>query len=149
MLVFIDMFSRYAEIFPCTGMSVDVLKEKPVKFMVRYGLSGPQFESEEYHNQVSKLRIKKLRTTAYHPAGNGLCARFNKTLQNELLALRLQHQKSTSGWSCLLPTALLNYRTTMYSSTGYSPAELFVSFSMKTIATRLHLDRYRFSKANQ
>jgi hypothetical protein len=31
---------------------------------------------------------------------------------------------------------------------GYSPAELFLSFSVKTIATRLPLDPHRFSKAN-
>ena len=104
MLVFIDMFSRFAEVYPCTNMSVDIVKEKTADFMARYGLPdailsnrGTQFESQEYHNYLSQFGVRKLRTTAYHPQGNELCERFNRTLQTQLLALRLQHHKSTAA----------------------------------------------------
>jgi transposase InsO family protein len=74
MLVFIDMFSRFSEVYPCTNMSVEVVKEKMADFMSRYGFPdailsdrGSQFESFEYRKYLSKFGIRKLHTTAYHP----------------------------------------------------------------------------------
>jgi transposase InsO family protein len=39
------------------------------------------------------VRVSVLRTTSYHPMGNGMCERFNRTLL-EMLGTMEQHQKS-------------------------------------------------------
>jgi transposase InsO family protein len=156
MLVFIDMFSRYPEVYPCRDLSASTLIDKTRDYFAHYGFPdailsdrGTQFESREFGEYLQKFRVKKLRTTAYHPQGNGLCERFNQTIQQHLLALRLQQQRPKGDWAHLLPTALLSYRTTPHRSTSYTPAELFLAFAVKTFANRSREAPGQFQKACQ
>jgi transposase InsO family protein len=155
MLVFIDMFSRYAEVFPCRDMSVATLIEKSKEVFSRYGFpdallsdQGTQFESREYRAYLAKFGIKKLRTSTYHPQGNGLCERFNQTLQRQMLSLQLENNRPKTEWARLLPTVLLSYRNTPHTSTGYTPSELFFGFAVKTFANRGRVGEERYKKAS-
>ena len=63
--------------------------------------------------------VTKTRTTAYHPAGDGLVERFNRSLLQMLRAFVNQ-----GDWEQYLPLVLYAYRTAVHSSTGVSPFEL-------------------------
>ena len=67
------------------------------------------------------LGVRKTRTTAYHPAGDGMVERFNQTLERVLAHYVSDHQQD---WDVHLPAMLMAYRATPHSSTGYSPAYL-------------------------
>ena len=69
----------------------------------------------EYYN------IKKSRTTAYNPAGNGQTERFNKTMFSIVRTLTPAEKKR---WPKLLPELVFWYNTTAHSTTGISPYHL-------------------------
>ena len=62
--------------------------------------------------------IRKSRTTPYHPMGNRMVERFNKTLLN-MLGILNEHQKA--DWKSNLSTLTHAYNVTEHESTGFSP----------------------------
>lgn len=79
---------------------------------------GRNFESSLIQQLCSLCGVEKSRTTPYHPAGNGQCERFNRTLHNLLRTLPVSHKRD---WSCCLPQVFYSYNTTPHQSTGESP----------------------------
>ena len=67
----------------------------------------------------AKLGVSKSRTTAYHPAGDGLVEHFNRSLLQILRAYVDQ-----SDWEQYLFFVLYAYRNAVHTSTGASPFEL-------------------------
>jgi hypothetical protein len=65
-------------------------------------------------------RIKHIKTTAYHPQGNGQTERMNQTLKNILSKI----SKTYTTWDHHLESALFAVRTARQTSTKYSPFEL-------------------------
>lgn len=64
-------------------------------FVIPYGIpykihsdQGANFESSLIKELCLLLNIQKTRTTPYHPMGNGICERFNRTLINMLGTLQ-------------------------------------------------------------
>ena len=68
---------------------------------------------------------KHTRTTAYHPATNGLTERFNKTLAT---MLSMFVDSSHSDWDDYLPYVCFAYNTSTQASTKYSPFFLLHGF---------------------
>jgi len=64
------------------------------------------------------LDIEKLRTTAYHPACNGVVERFHRTL-NTLLGKVVSDNQGECDLT--LPFVMAAYRASVHESTGYSP----------------------------
>ena len=73
--------------------------------------------------------IDKSCTTAYHPQGDGLVERFNRSL---LQLLRAYVDKQTD-WEQYLPLVLYAYRTSVHSSTGVAPFVLMFGRQPKCI----------------
>ena len=84
-LVITDHFSRYAQAIPTRNQTARttarVLYEN---FFVHYGFpaklhsdKGANFESKVIKKLCEITKIKKTRTTPYHPMGNGMVERFN------------------------------------------------------------------------
>ena len=78
---------------------------------------GRNFESCLLKETCKSLGIKKTRTTAYHPQGNSLIERGNRTI---LQMLRCYVEKSHE-WEKFLPLVLSSFGATKHASTGITP----------------------------
>jgi len=63
------------------------------------------------------LEIKKSRTTAYHPSGNGEAENANKTIKGLLMA-KVENEPQT--WDQHLEACLMAYRSSEHISTGHA-----------------------------
>jgi transposase InsO family protein len=79
---------------------------------------GRQFESQPFHSLATLCGIQLSRTTAYHPAANGLVERFHRTLKAAIMCLAGQHCTEA------LPLVLLGIRSSFKADLQASSAEL-------------------------
>ena len=126
MLVITDHYTRYAQAIPTrnqsTATTARVLFEN---YFVHYGFPG-KLHSDQGANFTSKIiqqlckltGTAKTHTTPYHPMGNGMCERFNKTLLNMLGTLQ---EKEKCDWKSHLPALTHAYIAAEHASTGYPP----------------------------
>ena len=86
---------------------------------------GRNFESLILSELCKAFRISKSRTTPYHPMGDGLVERMNRTLLNLLRT----YTESCGDWEEHLQLLLFAYRTTKHSSMGLSPHEVLFGYN--------------------
>ena len=87
-----DCFTKWIECFPLRAITAKAVASTLVnQFISRFGIpreihtdQGSQFESELFREMCSLLGIDKTRTTAFHPAGDGLIERVHRTLEDML-----------------------------------------------------------------
>lgn len=79
---------------------------------------GSSFMSEVMKEYLSKLKIKHLRTTAYHPRTNGMVERLNGSLVS---IIRKCAENNPHSWDLFINEALLALRIRVHSTTGISP----------------------------
>jgi hypothetical protein len=91
---------------------------------------GRNFESKLLKELLKILQIRKTRTTAYHPSGNGQVESFNRTLKN-ILRCCLHEAPAGDDWEDHLPTSLMAYRSSVHRGTGYTPHFLVFGREMK------------------
>ncbi len=77
-----------------------------------------QFEADLIKELCSKLGVIKTRTSPYHPEGDDLIERFNRTLKDQLSKCLYQQ---TEPWDTMLREIQLSYNTSVHSSMGYTP----------------------------
>uniref|UniRef100_A0A3B1IT31 Gypsy retrotransposon integrase-like protein 1 n=1 Tax=Astyanax mexicanus TaxID=7994 RepID=A0A3B1IT31_ASTMX len=125
-LVMTDVFSKYTVAVPTRDQRAStvaqvLLKEWFFKFGVPSRIhsdQGRSFESSLMQQFCQLYGIEKSRTTPYHPAGNGQCERFNRTLHNLLRTLPTSRKLD---WAAHLPQVIFCYNTTPHQGTGESP----------------------------
>ena len=128
-LVVSDYFTRWPEAFATADQKSETVARILMDGVVaRHGLphvlhsdQGPSFESKVIRHLCDWLGIRKTRTTPYHPQGDGLVERFNRTLLGKL---RAYCHNNPHDWDRYLDTALGSYRTSTQTSLGASPFEL-------------------------
>ena len=87
-LVVTDHFTRYAKNYPTKNQTARTTAKTLLNsFIVNYGFpsyihsdQGPAFGSKLIKELCKIARIKKSRSTPYHPMDNGMTERFNRTL---------------------------------------------------------------------
>ena len=104
-------------------MTVDYFKLLWQKFIIHYGIpdrihsdQGKSFEAEVVQELCELLKIKKSRTSPYHPQGNGMTERFNRTLLSMLGTLE---PTKKVDWAMYVESMTHAYNSTTHDSTPH------------------------------
>lgn len=133
LLTCIDRFTRWPEAFPLVDITAESVAEAFYSgWISRFGIpdeivtdQGRQFESALFNNLLKLLGIKRVRTTPYNPAANGLIERFHRTLKASLKC------QTTTNWVKTLPTVLLGLRSVYKPDLQASVAEMVYGTSIR------------------
>ena len=125
-LVAIDHFTRWAEVYAIKNQEATTVSKKLVDEMFcrfsppeqLHSDQGRQFESELLAEMCSLLKVRKSHTTPYHPQGNGMVERFNRTLLSMLATVTHDHP---GDWEQHIRKVCLAYNSSVHSATGFSP----------------------------
>ena len=125
-LVITDHFTRYTQAFVTNNQqTATVIKVFIDQYVVHYGWpekiltdQGTSFESKLFQDLCQEAKIRKMRTTPYHPMGNGQPERFNRTLLMMIGCLPTADKANWQGWVNHLTHA---YNCTKSQVTGFSP----------------------------
>lgn len=125
-LVATDHFTKVAYAFPCKNQSAkQVAHHLWNGLFCVYGFprrvhsdQGPSFESKLMKELLDMAGVKKSHTTPYHPMGNGITERFNRTLGNMIRSLPPQ---SKAKWPQSLKMLTFCYNCTVHETTGFAP----------------------------
>nr|CAH8845942.1 unnamed protein product [Trichobilharzia regenti]CAH8864580.1 unnamed protein product [Trichobilharzia regenti] len=133
LLTCVDRFTRWPEAIPIPDVTAQtVCRAFMDGWVAHFGCPatvttdrGQQFESTSFKELLEMLGCKRIRTTAYHPAANGLVERFHRQLKAALMAV------DNSKWTDSLPLVLLSIRATLKGDLQCSPAELVYGTTMR------------------
>ena len=127
LLVIQDYFTKWAEAVPLPDQTAERISKELVKVFTTFGMpeflhsdQGRNFESSVLRQVLTAFGINKTHTTAYHPQGDGMVERLNRSL----LQMLRTYVTDRADWESLLPLMLFAYRTAVHSSTGATPFEL-------------------------
>ena len=132
-LVAEDYFTKWLEAWAIPNQEAKTVACKLLNEMFyRFSLpdrlhsdQGRQFESKIIEQLCKLLQIQKTRTTPYHPQGDGLVERANRTILSMLATVVENHK----DWESHLRATCMAYNTSIQSTTGYSP--FFLMFGRK------------------
>ena len=156
-LVITDHYTRYAQAIPTRNQTAQTTAKALFEnFFVHYGFparihsdQGANFESKLIQSLCALTGMRKTRTTPYHPMGNGMVERFNKTLLNMLGTLE---EDKKSDWKSHVSTMTHAYNAAIHDSTGFSPfflmfgrhprlaVDAFLGLPQDSEATTVHQD---------
>ena len=125
-LTMIDRFTRWPEAVPIRSITADVIADAfYTNWISRFGAptiltsdQGSQFESLIFQSLTHLVGCKKIRTTAYHPASNGLIERWHRSMKAAIMC------HNNREWVEVLPTVLLGLRTSVKEDIGATAGEL-------------------------
>ena len=126
-LVLMDHFTRWQDAIALPDATAPVVATALDKKVFCYlGLpeqihtdQGAQFESALMAELCQLWRVKKTRTTPYHPQANGMVERNNRLLGDSLRAMLIG--RGQDEWDLLLPQIMRAFRGTPHSTTGETP----------------------------
>jgi cleavage and polyadenylation specificity factor subunit 1 len=125
-LTAVDRFTRWPEAIPIPNITAEtVARALLIGWISSFGCSQTiitdqrcQFESQLFYSIAILCGIQLSRTTAYHPAANGLVECFHRTLKAAIMCHADQH------WTEALPLVLLGIRSSFKADLYASSAEL-------------------------
>ncbi|CAH8515498.1 unnamed protein product [Heterobilharzia americana] len=133
LLTCVDRFTRWPLAIPLSNITAETVSRVFVEGWVsQFGCPstvttdrGQQFESATFQKLMNLLGCKRIRTTAYHPASNGLVERFHRHLKSALMAV------DNMKWTESLPLVLLSIRSTLKTDIQCTPAELVYGSNLR------------------
>ena len=126
LLTCIDRFTRWPAAIPLKDITAETVAQAFIAHWVAlYGVPstittdrGRQFESHLFQALTNLVGSRRTRTTAYHPASNGLVERFHRQLKSSLKA------HANTCWMETLPIVMLGIRTAVKFDLGCCASEL-------------------------
>ncbi|BHF77486.1 hypothetical protein SprV_0602059200 [Sparganum proliferum] len=110
-----------------------IVKASVSRWVIMFGVPssattdrGAQFGSAIFQTLLTFLDCTRIRTTAYHPAANGMVERFHRQLKTTLRAV-----EDPGNWSDNLPLALLVIRAALKLDLGCSAAKLVFGTTLR------------------
>lgn len=142
LLIVVDAYSKWVEVKATNSTTSTAVISIMDELFAAYGSpvtvvsdNGRQFVSEEFVTFLKMNGVKYQKLTApYHPSTNGQAERYVGTVKDSLH--KMQTTKATLQQD--LNKFLKQYRRAPHSTTGQSPAQLFLG---RNIRTRLDLVR--------
>jgi len=128
-LVITDHFTKYAVAVPMRNQSAKLTAEALFNnFIVHYGIpkrihsdQGANFQGKLLQELYNITGITRSRTTPYHPEGNGITERLNRTLLGMLGTLRPDQKQN---WKAHVGPLVHAYNCTKHDVTRFSPHQL-------------------------
>lgn len=127
-LTLVDFATRYPEAVALKRIEAEDIAEALVDIFSRVGVPremlsdrGSQFTSGVMQEVSRLLSLRRMTTTPYHPAANGLVERFNGTLKQMLKRMCIEQP---SNWDKYINPLLFAYREVPQDSLGFAPFEL-------------------------
>ena len=125
-LVVCDHFTRWVQLYAMRGKKGQEAADKIFNdYVLKHGFptrlhhdQGKEFDNQLFHRLEELAGVKMSRTSPYHPSGNGMVERMNRTLRNMLTTLK---ESEKSNWKAHLPALAFAYNSTVNKTTGYSP----------------------------
>lgn len=129
MVVIVDRFTSWIEVVPIANKTATAVAEAFVKAWVcRFGVPDQLYtdQGHEVAGQLMKtvcrlLGVEKIRTTPFHPQADGKAERAIQQLKR---GIRLAAAEYDVDWEEQLPYVLMNVRSAISSSSGFTPAFL-------------------------
>ena len=130
-LVVCDHFTRFCQAYATKSQTSYAAARKLFdNFILQYGFpkrihhdQGGHFNSKLFDHLHKMANIKVSNTTPYHPMGDPVVERYNRTLCNMLKAIPESEKKR---WKDHLPKLTFAYNSTVHKATGYSPFYLLM-----------------------
>jgi cleavage and polyadenylation specificity factor subunit 1 len=125
-LIAVDSFTRWPKAIPIQDITADTVAHALLSgWIARFGCPQTittdqrrQFESHLFRSLDKLCGIQLSRTTAHHPAANGLVERFHRTLKAVIMC------RADEQWTAALPLVFLGVRTAFKEGLQASVAEL-------------------------
>jgi transposase InsO family protein len=146
-LVVIDNFTRFVELFVTSNCSSDEAAKAILSIYGRYGLprvihtdQGSHFTANIVEELCEYLSVKKQYSLPYRPQANGIVERANRSILERLREMVFSKRlvrHSEHIWSDLLPLVQRAINASIHSATGTSPARIL-------FGKNLDLDRLQF-----
>jgi transposase InsO family protein len=105
LLIFQDELSKYTLAIPISQDASTVARVFVEQIVLKFGIpqalltdQGSNFLSELFANTCKLLRVKRIKTNAYHPQTNGALERTHQVLVEYLRCYILENQTDWDKW---------------------------------------------------
>ena len=135
-LVLMDYATRWPEAKAVSAPTSRTAADMILDICCRFGVPkeiltdrGSHFVNSVLKTIYTKLGIRHITTTPYHPQTDGMVERFNGTLKS---MLKRSFCSFHGQWDLALPLVLGEYHSTPCRATGFTPAELLLGGNIRT-----------------
>lgn len=129
-LVIVDAYTKWVEVYNMSSTTSEAVIIKLTEFMSRFGLihtlvsdNATCFLSSDFSHFCTVNGISHVTSPAYHPASNGQAESYVKVVKKGIKSC-LMSCNSVKAADLNLLKYLFDYRNSIHSTTGSSPAQL-------------------------